>query len=260
MAGHTTIRERLEDDNAVVGAVARVPTPTLVEVYGDVGLDFCFLDYEHASGRGPGDSAAMEDLVRAAEVVGIDPLVRLPEGHPPLVRKTLETGVRTLLIPRVETAAEVREAVAAARFSYDDGVGDRGTAGTRANRWGHEYEDYHAREDAATTLGVMIETADAVADLEAILTVPDLGFALVGHRDLTHSLGYGEEIDHPEVAATVAEIRDACPDAGVPVGRVATDPEDARAAIDEGYRVILGGYEFHAVRQVYGEWATVTDE
>ena len=52
MAGHTTIRERLEDDNAVVGAVARVPTPTLVEVYGDVGLDFCFLDYEHASGRG----------------------------------------------------------------------------------------------------------------------------------------------------------------------------------------------------------------
>ena len=106
----------------------------------------------------------------------------------------------------------------------------------------------------------MIETADAVADLEAILTVPDLGFALVGHRDLTHSLGYGEEIDHPEVAATVAEIRDACLDAGVPVGRVATDPEDARAAIDEGYRVILGGYEFHAVRQVYGEWATVTDE
>lgn len=260
MAEHTSVRERLEAGAAVVGAVARVPTPTLVEVYGDVGLDFCFLDYEHASGRSPGDSAAMANLVRAAELVGIDPLVRLPEGHPPLVRKALETGVRTLVIPRVETAEAVREAVAATRFSYDGGVGDRGTAGTRANRWGRDYEGYHAREDATTTLGVMIETAEAVSNLDAILAVPDLGFTFVGHRDLTHSLGYGEEIDHPDVTATVLEIRDACLDADVPVGRVATDPADARAAIDDGFQVVLGGYEFHAVRQVYGEWAAVTDE
>lgn len=106
----------------------------------------------------------------------------------------------------------------------------------------------------------MVETASAVENLEEILAVPDLGFALIGHRDLTHSLGHGEAVDHPDVTEATERIRDACLDAGVPVGRAAADPEDARAAIDEGYQLVLGGYEFHAVRQVYGEWAALTDE
>lgn len=120
-------RTRLEGGEVAVGAVARTPTPTLVEVYGDVGLDFVFLDYEHAGGPSPEDTRTLENLVRAAELTGIEPLVRIPEGHPPLVRKVLETGVRTLLVPRVEAAAEVREAVAATRFSFDGGVGDAGS-------------------------------------------------------------------------------------------------------------------------------------
>lgn len=254
------LRTRLEGGEAAVGAVARVPTPTLVEVYGDVGLDFVFVDYEHAGGPSPGDTLTLENIVRAAELTGIEPLVRLPEGDPPLVRKVLETGVRTLLIPRVETAAEVREAVAATRFSFDGGVGDRGVAGTRANRWGRDYEGYHGREDAETTLGVMVETAAAVENLDEILAVPDLGFVLVGRRDLTHSLGRGEAVDHPDVDEAVERTRDACLAADVPVGRVAGDPADAQTAVDEGYQLVLGGYEFHAVRQVYGEWAAITDE
>ncbi|WP_254546893.1 HpcH/HpaI aldolase family protein [Halomarina pelagica] len=260
MQGYDTLRRRLAAGKASVGAVARVPTPTLVEVYGDVGLDFVLLDYEHAGGHSPTDSATMENLVRAAELTGIDPVVRLPDPHPPLVRKVLETGVRTLLVPRIETAGEVREAVAATRFAFDGGVGDRGIAGTRANRWGGAYEGYLEREDAATTLGVMLETAAAVDDLDDVLAVPDLGFVFVGHRDLTHSLGHGEAVDDEEVTETVAAIRDACLDAGVPVGRVAADVDDARAAVDEGYRIVLGGYEFDAVRRVYGDWAAVTDE
>ena len=260
MQSHDTLRQRLEADEAAVGAVARVPTPTLVEVYGDVGLDFVFLDYEHAGAHSPTDSQTMENLVRAAELAGIDPMVRIPEPHPPLVRKVLETGVRTLLVPRVETAEEVREAVAATRFSFDGAVGDRGIAGTRANRWGEDHEGYLEREDAATTLGVMLETAEAVQNLDGILSVPDLGFVFVGHRDLTHSLGHGEEIDNEEVTEAVVGIRDACLDAGVPVGRVAGDAEEARAAVEEGYQVVLGGYEFHAVRRMYGDWADITEE
>jgi 2-dehydro-3-deoxyglucarate aldolase len=246
--------ERLAGEGPALGAVAKVPSPTLVEVYGEVGLDFVFLDYEHAGAGSPRNTAELEDLVRAAELSGIEPLVRLPDGDPPLIREVLETGVRNVLVPRVETAEEARRAVRAARYDYEGEPGDRGIGGTRANRWGAGFEGYLDREDGSTSVGVMLETAEAVENAGDILSVTDLGFALVGHRDLTHSLGHGEAVDHPEVAAAIDTLREACLDAGVPVGRVAGDVDDAREGVDAGFGFFLVGYELDAVRAVFGEW------
>jgi 2-dehydro-3-deoxyglucarate aldolase len=247
-------RERLAAGGPAIGAVAKVPSPTLVEVYGDVGLDFVFLDYEHAGAAGPRNTAELENLVRAAERSGTDLLVRLPAGEPPLIREVLETGVRNVLVPRVRTAEEARRAVRAARYDYEGEPGDRGVGGTRANRWGAEFDGYLDREDDSTSVGVMLETAAAVENAADILAVSDLGFAFVGHRDLTHSLGHGEDIDHPDVATATDTLREACLDAAVPVGRVANDVADARAGSERGFDFFLVGYELDAVRTVFGEW------
>lgn len=252
-------RDRLAADAPAIGAVAKAPSPSLIEVYGDVGLDFVFLDYEHAGAPSPTDTARMENFARAAELTGTELLVRIPTGEPSLIREVLETGVRNVLIPRVETAEEVRRAVAAARFEYAGGPGDRGIGGTRANRWGAAIDGYLASEDADTRVGVMLETREAVENAEGILSVPDLGFAFVGSRDLTHSLGHGEELDHPAVAEATATLRDACLDHGVPVGRVAGDVADARAGAEAGFDFFLAGYEFDAVRTVFGEWVDAFD-
>lgn len=252
-------RERLAAGGSAIGAVAKVPSPTLVEVYGDVGLDFVFLDYEHAGAGSPTDTAELEDLVRAAELAGIEPLVRLPTGEPSLVREVLETGARNVLVPRVRTAEDARRAVRAARYDYEGEPGDRGIGGSRANRWGSGFDGYQEREDASTSVGVMLETAEAVEHVEEILSVPDLGFAFVGHRDLTHSLGHGEDIDHPDVTAASETLREACVGADVPVGRVARDVTDARDGVEDGYQFFLVGYELTAVRTVFGEWVAAFD-
>lgn len=259
MLERNPLRERLERGNVALGAVAKNPSPMLVEVYGNIGLDFAFIDLEHG-GPSPFNSYHLEHLWRAARLGEIEPLVRIPSGDPPLVRRILDTGIRSLLIPRVKTADDVRAAVEASRFEYGDAPGERGfVSGCQANRWGRDLDGYLDRQDETVLVGVIIETVAAVDNLEEILSVPELGFAMIGHRDLTISLGHRSEVDHPEVQEVVERIRSACIDADVPVGKVPADPADTRAAIDDGFQFFLLGYELDAIREYFGEWVDDLD-
>jgi 2-dehydro-3-deoxyglucarate aldolase len=246
------LRGALESGEAVLGARATTLAPPVVDVYGDLGLDFVWIDLEH-SGPSPADSVALGHLVRAADAADTELLVRLPSGEPELVRKALDAGVRTLLIPRVETAAEVRRAVRAAHFSYDGAPGGRGVAAERTSDWGASMDGYTEREDDAVLVGAMVETATAVENIEDLLSVPELGFAFAGPADLSVSLGHPLEPDHPDVADALATLREACLDAGVPLGRIANDPAEATRAVEEGYQLLRIGDELGTARRVLGE-------
>jgi len=224
----------------------------MIEVYGALGLEFVWIDLEHGGPSGD-DAGPLADYVRAAEAGDIEPLVRLPSGRGQVIRKALDAGVRTVLIPRVETAEEVRAAVKAARFTYDGGPGERGSASGRAANWGKKPEDYAEYEDATTTVGVMIENETAVGNLEDILSVPELGFVFIGPGDLSVSMGHPLETGHPDVQAAIESVRDACLEADVPVGRIANGTEKATAAVEDGYRVVRLGGDVASVRQVVGE-------
>jgi 2-dehydro-3-deoxyglucarate aldolase len=252
MGAENEFRSDLEAGAVQFGALATTCTPLMVEVYGDVGFDFAFVDLEHG-GPSPSDSERLGDLVRAGETAGIDLLVRLPSGRPPLIRKVLDAGVRNVLVPRVETAEEVRAAAAATRFTYDGDPGERGVGSARATRWGGELDpDYPDRADDAVTFGVMIENRRAVENLASILDVPDLGFALLGHYDLAVSLGAADP-GASSVREQVDRFERACRSADVPFGRhVGTDADAADDAVAAGYRLLLAGDETAAVRDRYG--------
>lgn len=244
------LRDALERGERVFGARANSFSPALIEVYGDVGLDFVWLDLEHA-GPSPADAATLEHLVRAAEVAGVDLLVRVPSSDAPTVGKVLDTGVRNVIVPRVETAAEVRQAVRAGHFSYDDGVGERGLAHARASGWGASVDT--AGEDETVCVGAMLETRAAVENVEEILAVPGLGFTYFGPGDLARTFGRPGESDHPEVQDALDAAREACLDAGVPAGISATSLDGAERAVAEGHRLVRIGDELSAVRQLLGD-------
>jgi 2-dehydro-3-deoxyglucarate aldolase len=251
MQQSNSVRHAIEAGDVVYGARASTFSPTVIEVFGDLGVDFVWLDFEH-TGPSPYDSTVFEELTRAAEAGGTELLVRLPSGEPPLVRKVLDAGVRTLLIPRVDSAAEVRDAVEATRFVYDGRPGERGKASGRSSDWGSA-DGYVEREDEEVCLGVMIEKTTAVDDLEAILDVPELGFVFVGPADLSVQLGHPTNRQHPEVRAQIEAIEAACLDAGVPLGGIATDPEAIEAATADGYQIVRLGGDLGAIRQTLGE-------
>lgn len=247
-----SFRDGLESDEPQIGAVALTCSPMVVETYGRLGLDYVWLDLEH-SGISPTDGASIEELARAAEAAGTELVVRPTSGDPSVIRKLLDAGVRNVIIPRVETAAEVRRAVEAGRFVYDGEPGDRGVGVGRANYWGEDISaEYRRQEDESVLIGVNIENRTAVENLEEILSVPELGFVLLGHEDLSVSMG--AMADDEPVQEAIETYRETAKASDVPYGRaLGIEPDAVESAIDSGYRMLLVGSELAAVRQSFGE-------
>ncbi|MFB6086890.1 MAG: HpcH/HpaI aldolase/citrate lyase family protein [Haloarculaceae archaeon] len=246
------LRETIDAGEAALGVLDNTYSPTLVEFYGDLGLDFVWIDLEHG-GPSPWDATRMDDLLRAAERAGTELLVRLPMAEPGLVRKALDVGVRNAFLSRVDTAEEVRRAVEAGRFRYDGDAGTRGMAAPRARRWGLA-EDYVDTEDAEVLVGATIETEAAVENVESILDVPELGFVFLGPLDLSVALGHPGEPDHPAVQDAVETVREGAIDAGVPVGGLGFGMADVNAKVEAGYQLVNLGSTTGALRGAVEGW------
>ena len=246
------LRRTVEDGEVAFGVVDGLYSPTLVEVVGDLGFDFVWIDLEHG-GPSPWDGQRLEDLLRAADAVDTELLVRLPSSDPALVRKALDAGVRNVFISRVESAAEVRRAVEAARFEYDGGPGKRGLASPRASRWGAA-DDYPATEDEEVMVGVTVETAAAVENIEEVVSVSELGFVFVGPNDLSVSLGHAGDATHEEVRRAVETVRTTSLEHDVPVGGLTSGVDDVREKVEAGYQLLNVGSTVGAVRGQLGEW------
>lgn len=246
------LRRTLESGDVALGVLDNTYSPTLVELYGDLGLDFVWLDLEHA-GPSPWNADRIDDFLRAADLTGTELLVRLPTPEPGLVRKALDAGVRNVFVSRIETAEEVRRTVRAARFRYDDGPGERGLASPRASRWGLA-DDYVDTEDEEILVGVTIENTTAIENLDDILAVPGLGFVFVGPLDLSVSVGHPGDLDRSDVQEAVETVRSASIDAGVPVGGLGFGVDDVNQKADAGYQILNLGSTTGALQDVVTTW------
>lgn len=254
------LRATLESDRLALGAKVTTYSPAVIEVYGGVGLDYAWLDLEHA-GPSPYDSEMMAQFSRVGKGAGVEPLVRVPSEDPHLVRKVLDAGIHSLLVPRIETADEVRTAVRAARFVYEGGPGDRGVGIGRSSRFGQDFDDHVACEDSEVLVGVMIENETAVDNLEDILAVPGLGFVFVGPADLSVSMNQPLEKEHAAVQESIETIRNAAVDANVPVGCIADSSDRATQAGTEGYSMLRIGGDVDAAATVLEDRAsTIRDQ
>lgn len=240
------LRAAFDADETALGVIDTTYSPRVVELCGELGYDFVWLDLEHG-GPSPWDGDRLEAFARAAELSGTELLVRIPEPTPALVRKTLDAGVRSLFVSHVDTAAEAERVARAARFDYDDSPGDRGLASPRASRWGL-VDDYPEREDRETLVGVTVESRTAVENIADICAVPDLGFVFAGPLDLSVAHSTPGSYDSDAVQADVERVREAAQDANVPVGNLAFGVEDARRKREAGYDLLNVGNTIGAVR------------
>ncbi|MFC6722230.1 aldolase/citrate lyase family protein [Halobacteriaceae archaeon SHR40] len=247
------LKRAIENGETVFGAAAATFSPTVIETLGYRGFDYVWLDFEH-SGPSPYDATVFEELTRAAEVADIELLVRLPKPEPPLVRKVLDAGVRTILLPRIETAEQLQQGVEAAYFGYDGEVGDRGVGVGRAGEWAGYVDSYVQNEDDEILVGTMIENQRAVENLDEILSVPNLGFAFVGPADMEMSLSGGDpsKKSPDELSAAIDKTLQACLDADMPIGRIRNSVSEAQDAIDSGYQILRIGGDISAMKATLG--------
>lgn len=223
------LKQALAERRPVMGTFIQIGDPTIVEVLGNAGFDFGILDLEH----GGLQTDSVLPMVRSADRTGLPLLVRLPMEKLPFVSQFLDSGCRGVLAAKVGSVADAEQVVQAVRYPP---LGDRGAClGTHANDYGWlEWSDHVSAADASTVVGIALEGPQAIADADAILSVPGLDFVFVGIFDLAASLGLKPGLDLPEIQDAVRKIAESAARHGVAAGAWAPDPKIAQHWLDLG--------------------------
>ncbi|MCC5088322.1 HpcH/HpaI aldolase/citrate lyase family protein [Xanthomonas campestris] len=193
-----------------VGVLNALPSVQLCELLGRIGYGFVVLDLEHVL-RAPDE---LEHAIRACELSGCEAWVRVPEVDGKLIGRVLDAGARGIVVPRAESAAQIAEAIAAARFPP---LGRRGITGGRVTGFGNvDLPTYIAQANRDIRIVPMIESAAGIAALPEILAVPGVTLVMEGALDLALDLGLGPQPTHPQVWALLLQMDAQCRSAEVP--------------------------------------------
>jgi 4-hydroxy-2-oxoheptanedioate aldolase len=210
------------------GLWCTLPHSFATEIVAGAGYDWLLFDTEHS----PSDPLTVLPLLQtAAGYDGLSALVRPAANDAVLIKRLLDIGAQTLLIPYVQTAEEAEFAVGASRYAP---AGFRGVSAlTRATRFGRE-KGYFDQASEDICIIVQIETQSGLDNLEKIASVDGVDALFVGPADLAASLGYGAQQTHPDMRRTVIETIARIKTAGKPSGLLTGDPELQQAAIAAG--------------------------
>jgi 2-keto-3-deoxy-L-rhamnonate aldolase RhmA len=169
------------------------------------GFDALYFDLQHSTV--PEDAVAQ--ISAAAVQAGITPLVRIPEGGYGTALRLLDGGALGIIVPDLSTAEQAREAVSYCKFAP---LGNRSNAGRYPHFGYRAYPAVQTREalNENTLLIVMVETAAALENVEAIAAVPGVDVVHIGSSDLSSDLGVPGQNMHPKVLAALERVVAAC--------------------------------------------------
>ena len=205
------------------------------EVIAGAGFDCIVLDMEHSPNEVFG---VLSQLQAIAPYEGVSAIVRPPWNDPVIIKRVLDVGAQTLLIPYVQNVDEARRAVEATRYPPD---GFRGVAvATRANKWGR-VKDYFKRVNDELCVIVQLETSVALEHLEAIAALDGIDCIFIGPSDLSASLGHLGNAQAPEVRAAIDDAFARTKRAGKAAGILMTVEADAQRYLKEGVEFVAVG-------------------
>ena len=177
----------------------------IAAMMASAGFDFLFIDAEHSAYG----LETVSDLCRAATTAGIVPLVRVPELQYSLLSRPLDVGAMGLVIPHVDTRAEVENIVAYTRYAP---LGKRGMVSQipHTDFTGVDVEAYTLWANSQLLNVIMIESAEGVANLDSMLQIEGIDVVLVGSSDLSQELGIPGDYEHVKMVECYQHVLDIC--------------------------------------------------
>lgn len=204
------------------------------EILADSGFDWILIDTEHAPNELPSVLSQLQAFARGTAT----PIVRPAWNDSVLVKRLLDIGAQTLLIPFVEDAAEAERAVASCRYPPE---GIRGiTTGSRAARFGR-VNNYLMEADREICVLVQVETLNAIDKLEAIAGTDGVDGVFIGPSDLSASMGHIGNPQHPDVQRIIEDAVKRISAAGKAAGILSPLETNARRYIEQGYQFVAVG-------------------
>lgn len=228
------LKERIGQGDVQLGLWASLGSAYTAEVIAGAGYDWVLIDTEHS----PADLENVLGQLQAIEPYPTTAVVRVPWNDTVTIKRYLDVGAQSLLIPYIQTADEARAAVANTRYPPE---GVRGVAlTTRATRFGR-LAGYPSRAAEQICVIVQIETALGLDNIEEIAAVEGVDALFIGPADLHAALGHLGDTTTPEVVSLIDKAITQIADAGKAPGVFAPVEELARHWLDRGALVVAVG-------------------
>lgn len=227
------LRELVRNRSKVYSSllIGQLCDPKFVELACMSGrFDVVWFDQEHVGLTTP----QIEAAARAARAVGIPNFVRLYAQNYADVMRPLEAGTDGIMAAMVRSAAEVEKIVEWSRF-YPQGMRGINGTGVDGRYGGYASRDaYFEDSNNRVFVAIQIETAQALAEVDAIARIPGIDMIFVGPADLSQSLGIPGQFDHPKLWDAVDRVANACKAADVPLAALAVGVPMAQKFVERG--------------------------
>jgi 4-hydroxy-2-oxoheptanedioate aldolase len=225
------LREKWKSGQSVINGWLSVPNSFSAEVMAHQGFDSLTIDLQH----GLVDYQVMVTMLQAISTTATVPVVRVPWLEPGIVMKCLDAGAYGVICPMISTRDEAQKLVA---YSNYPPRGVRSMGPVRASLYAGA--DYTAHANDTIVAFAMIETAEAVENIDAIVSVEGLTAIYIGPQDLSLSLGCTPSFDalEPKAAQAVDHILARAKAHGVVAGIHNGSPEAGVARIAKGFQFV----------------------
>jgi 2-dehydro-3-deoxyglucarate aldolase len=235
----TQIKQRLRTGAVTFGSWITLGHPGVAEVLATAGFEWLVVDLEHSV---IGIEQAAE-LIRAIDLLGLVPFVRLTSNDAMQAKRVLDAGARGIIVPMIMNAAEAADAVAAVKYPP---AGRRSVGLSRAQGYGTRFAEYATSFNDESIVVAQIEHHRAIADLDAILAVDGIDATIIGPYDLSASMGKPGRYDDPEVRGALDRYEAASKRAGKPLGFHVVEPDAVvlRDKVARGYTFIAVSVDF----------------
>ncbi|SNS43448.1 HpcH/HpaI aldolase family protein [Antarctobacter heliothermus] len=230
-----SLKAKLQDPaRRLTSVVCTIPSATVPQAIAASGVDCVLIDLEH----GAVDYGSAHAMIAATAGTDCAPIVRIPENTDAHVKRALDLGAEGICFPLIRDVQDAEWAVRSLRYPPD---GTRGFGPFIAqSRWATDIPGY-ARDVAPQMVCMpLIETVEAVDNIETICAVDGLDVLIVAGFDLSTALGISGQFNHPDYKAAVTRIETAAAAASVPLGTIAMTKAQADAAFAQGYRILAG--------------------
>ncbi|MCZ6677961.1 MAG: aldolase/citrate lyase family protein [Candidatus Poribacteria bacterium] len=232
------LKEALAAGKVGLGAQLRFGAPAIAELFGAAGFDWIVLDTEHA----PQTPVSVQTQLQAAGCTETTAIVRVAKNDPDLIKLYLDMGAMGILVPFINTPEEAKLGAQACRYPP---TGTRGWGPHRAASYGFNTQEYTAEINDQVMYIPIIESAEAVANIDAILAVEGVDSSMIGPVDLSISLGVPFDYESTKFQEATQTVLEASHRAGKPAGigvyGSAFDPASTTRHIEAGFRLILVG-------------------
>ena len=232
------MQDLLSAGKPAIGAQLRFGSSAIAELFGHAGYDWLVIDSEHA----PQTPVSIQHQLQAIGNTPATPFVRLSHLDVEQIRLYLDMGAMGIIAPFIETPEDAALGAKACRYPP---IGCRGFGPHRASRYGLNTQAYLAQIDTQVMFIGLIESAQALDNIDAILAVDGLDSVVIGAVDLSYSLGIPFDYDNPIFQQAQARVAAAAARAAKPAGlgiyRPAFDPQSLKSALDAGFRTLLIG-------------------